>query len=60
MGAIQGEFSESENDFSAVDENILPSDDQQTSSDESTLEDSDNEDPTDLQRKSWPPPRRVL
>lgn len=42
MDAIHA-FSESENNFSAVDENILPSDGQQTSSSESTLEGSNNE-----------------
>lgn len=44
-GRISSYFSESEDHFSAVDEYILQSPDQQTSSDESTWEYSDDEDP---------------
>lgn len=59
-GLNSREFSEIEDDFSATDEYIKPSDGQKTSSVESTSEESDNENLTNLRCKSWPPPRRVL
>lgn len=53
-------FNESGDDFSSEDEYISPSVGHKMSSDESTLEESNYEDPRDLQCKSWPPPRGVL
>lgn len=59
-GRYSSKFSDSEEDFSTVDEHISPSDGHQTLSYNSTSADKDYEDPTDRQSESWPPPRRVL
>lgn len=59
-GENSPEFSGSEDDFSGAEEYISCSGEQQASLNENTLEGSDNEEPTDLQCKYWPPPKRVL